>query len=717
LTSAEDEEKRFPGEFQAGDVVGGTYIVTDYIGHGAMGHVYQAKHGVLSSVYALKTVSKDKVTDLAWKRFQAEAQAIAIMNHPNIVSIYNLGLHEQVLPYYVMDVLKGVDLAHKLYEDGPMTPSAAAKLFQEICAGIAYAHSKGIIHRDIKPGNIFLLDEPDATGATVKIVDFGIAKITEARNQDLQSLTGVGDVVGTPYYMSPEQCKAMTVDGRSDIYSLGCVLYQVLTGSLPFRGRNPTETMLLHESMTPPTLSKGSGGKEFDKTIEYIVATCLAKDPDERYQKVEQLADDLKGMIEENAAATTKHLTALSAPTSSEPQPTVSQNAKVQDPSYNSAPTLYVTGAKVGRLQGRGIAKAAASALLVTVGAVVAVQSLVNKRVAQLNSSIARKDNQNTAVKQMSGQGAATGVQTGLQITGKTALTPTAPDKDADLPGHQIVSASLMIDKPYSSLIVENNISYRVFNFPSDTVIGLISSSSGGAMVRAVGQLRCPVDEHITFTPGEIAERYPKCLKRFSPGDIYCVKFNKSYCDDSMVAAVAGIPEVAMLDFELCWGMTPKCIDALNRFQKLKAFNSPYSVLDGDFLAKCNCWDKLEVFSTADLKKPLAMLKRLKSSAQLKRCIVKNSQLSEDAFRAISSLSQIEYLDLDGTYVTSKNLATLTSMNNLRELNIRNTTLDAGSADLLKQFKSLKMLYIQSEQLKAGNAEKLKVVLPGVKIL
>jgi tRNA A-37 threonylcarbamoyl transferase component Bud32 len=281
------------GEFAAGDIVGGDYQVIAFIGAGGMGNVYRVRHTIMHTEYALKTLSANKVTEVAWRRFQNEAQAIARMNHPNVVAIYNLGFHEGRLPYYVMNLLQGTTLSDVLKQKGRLEQSEALRMFIEICAGLGYAHKKGIVHRDIKPPNIVLLDEADPVGPRVKIVDFGIAKLSQTKDLANQQLTNVGEVCGSPLYMSPEQCDAGNIDARSDIYSLGCTLFEALTGSPPFKGRNAMETMLLHSSGTPPTLKDASGGKEFPRLLEMVVAKMLARSPVDRYQNMEQLARDL----------------------------------------------------------------------------------------------------------------------------------------------------------------------------------------------------------------------------------------------------------------------------------------------------------------------------------------------------------------------------------------------------------------------------------------
>ncbi len=182
-------------ELRAGDMVG-DYEVLSLIGTGGMGYVYEARHRVLNKVYALKTIRADCMNETSWRRMQVEAQAIARMNHPNIVGIHNFGMHDG-RPFYVMDLLKGTSLAEKL-QKGPLPLEQALQIFIEVCCGLTYAHKKGIIHRDIKPGNIILLKSEDASGAKVKIVDFGIAKLAGASDPNNQNLTSAGEIFGSP---------------------------------------------------------------------------------------------------------------------------------------------------------------------------------------------------------------------------------------------------------------------------------------------------------------------------------------------------------------------------------------------------------------------------------------------------------------------------------------------------------------------------------------
>jgi serine/threonine protein kinase len=310
-------------EFKPGDVIGGAYEIIDLLGQGGMGNIYRARHNIMLEEYALKTLRAENLTDVSWKRFQKEAQAIGRMNHQNIVAIYNFGLHEGTVPYYVMAQLQGKTLHELVIERGPMPVAEALPIFVEVCNGMGYAHKKGVIHRDVKPPNIVVLNNAQV-GSKVKIVDFGIVKLSDDAGSN-QQLTNIGEVCGSPYYMSPEQCEAGTIDARSDVYSLGCTLYEVLTGAPPFRGRNVVDTMLKHQSATPATLQVASGGKSFPPLLEQVVARMLAKSPAQRYQTMEEAAQDLQSIIDDRAGQPAPAPTTASGQVRALPPPEAAQ--------------------------------------------------------------------------------------------------------------------------------------------------------------------------------------------------------------------------------------------------------------------------------------------------------------------------------------------------------------------------------------------------------
>lgn len=261
-----------------------------------MGEVYRARDTRLGRDVAIKVVSSAVAADAdRVRRFELEARATAALNHPNIMAIYDLGTHEGA-PYVVSELLEGESLRHRL-SAGPLPASRAVALGIQIAQGLAAAHEKGIVHRDIKPDNIFLTSD-----GQVKILDFGLAKLLQPERgaalggdpDKTPALTQTGVVVGTVAYLSPEQARGFPVDPRSDIFACGVVLYEMLAGRSPFAKETPVDTIsaLLHAD--PPALATATAS--LGPSLERIVRHCLEKRPEDRFQSARDLAFDLSAL-------------------------------------------------------------------------------------------------------------------------------------------------------------------------------------------------------------------------------------------------------------------------------------------------------------------------------------------------------------------------------------------------------------------------------------
>jgi len=290
------------GIFAPGNILVGKYKVISVLGRGGMGCVYRVQQLFLNKELALKTVDKGRVSDVLMRRFQLEAKAAASLIHPNLVQVHDFGLLDDEQPYMVMDLVDGVTLAEQLKIGGPMSLQQIGPLFAQICFGLAYAHNQGVVHRDIKPSNIMLVNGlPLGAEGSVKVVDFGIAKLINTDRGEIQALTRTGEIFGSPLYMSPEQCAGGEVDRRADIYALGCVLFEALTGTPPHVGANSLTTMMAHQSQPAPTLKEASLGKEFHAALEQIVEKMLRKLPAERYQDLSLVAYDVDAACRDGA--------------------------------------------------------------------------------------------------------------------------------------------------------------------------------------------------------------------------------------------------------------------------------------------------------------------------------------------------------------------------------------------------------------------------------
>ncbi|HEY9685133.1 MAG TPA: protein kinase [Oculatellaceae cyanobacterium] len=273
----------------AGQLISEKYRVVEFIGHGAAGFVYKVEQVFLLRKFALKLFD-GRNTGNAIIRFQKEAQMSGQLNHPNLVRATDFGVINGDQPFLVMDLVDGPALDLLLKTRGVLSVSDVSSIMRPVCLALEYAHEKGLVHRDIKPGNIMLDGHSEASLGTPKVVDFGIAKLLQDTGLNL---TRTGEVFGTPLYMSPEQCAGHSVDARSDIYSLGCVLYELLTGAPPFRGAGVVETVSMHMYSKPLSLREASLGRPIPDAYEYIVQKMLSKDPADRYQNCGQLFQDL----------------------------------------------------------------------------------------------------------------------------------------------------------------------------------------------------------------------------------------------------------------------------------------------------------------------------------------------------------------------------------------------------------------------------------------
>ncbi len=284
--------------FEIGDVLDEKYKVVSLLGKGGMGAVYRVTQLLLNVDLALKTLNTQKQNDTsAIRRFQTEARAAFSLKHPNLVNVHDFGALRNSYPFLVMELIEGVTLQQFIQKNGTFSPSDVQSIFVRLCFALSYAHQSGVVHRDIKPGNIMIkTGVPLADEGCVKILDFGLAKVMNTLNIDIESLTKTGDVIGSPLYMSPEQCSGAPLDHRSDIYSLGCVLFEALTGTPPLVGTNSLRTMMLHQTARVPTLREAALGREFPPNLELIVAKMLAKSPSDRYTDLGVVAMELSAV-------------------------------------------------------------------------------------------------------------------------------------------------------------------------------------------------------------------------------------------------------------------------------------------------------------------------------------------------------------------------------------------------------------------------------------
>jgi len=268
-----------------GRSIDGRYRIDSLIGAGGMGTVYSATRLLIGDEVAIKVLHQDHGDAHSSERFRREAQAAARLKHPNAVSIYDFGISTDGLQYLVMEFVEGMSLRERL-NDGPVDLATATEVISQVCAALDEAHRRQIIHRDIKPDNIIL--HSSAAGLRVKVLDFGIAKL---RDETAGHLTQTGSVMGTPHYMSPEQCLGEELDPRADIYSVGIVLYEMLCGRVPFNSPVSTAVVLQHVSQAPPLLR--SINPAIPEAVEEVALHAIQKNRDDRPSSAGALAQEL----------------------------------------------------------------------------------------------------------------------------------------------------------------------------------------------------------------------------------------------------------------------------------------------------------------------------------------------------------------------------------------------------------------------------------------
>ena len=621
-------------KLKPGDIVGDNYVIIELLGVGGMGYVYKVRHLILEKIYAMKTISGEQVSEMAWRRLQVEAQAIARINHPNIVGIHNLGLHQSLqqgagqsiqqskTPYYVMDYLEGRNLAEVLKQKRYLPLEQSLPLFIEICSGLGYAHKKGIVHRDIKPGNIVILDEPDFTGAQVKIVDFGIAKLAGTIDPDNQKLTTVGEVFGSPLYMSPEQCEGNRIDSRSDIYSLGCTFFEILSGEVPFHGENPVATMIMHTKDKPPTLYEACG-LDFPDSLEHLIATMLAKAPMNRYPNLERVSADLQNILEGKDVS--------AAPFNAHGMPNLlldgddERQSKVAKEAVAIKVIQSITPTKIAVLAG------------LLLGALVTITFyFFNQRAIDKTTAVATK-----------------------------AL---------------VVTREVIPAEKYSRLLSKGQ---KQFNFPEDHSIGTISSSSHSKKeIQAQGTVNFNRNDRLHFTANEYAILHPECFDSFRVDDLYSLTTPKS-------SLVTDIDETKKSDLDVntalvyigkLTGLRQLTLDVsntsdsgiqnLNQLTNLECLALNLTKVTGAGIGKLKRLKNLTSLSFSHNNDCKDMLKALAGSTKIETLYLEGHSFDDEITQLIASCPNLRHLDLEGSMATDKTIEILGKMPKLTYIGV-----------------------------------------------
>jgi serine/threonine-protein kinase len=292
--AADDRLLGADSEAPYSDLIGRTidkkYLIQSVLGEGGMAVVYRAHHVQMERTVVIKVMQGWLLSNRnSVERFERECKLTAKLNHPNIVSVYDVGLINGKEPYLVMEYIKGESLADKIHNSGALPYATTANIIIQICRGLQEAHTSGIIHRDLKPDNVLLQHKSDRPD-WVKIVDFGISNFVHGSKK----LTKTGRMVGTPEYIAPEQLKDRPIDMRTDLYGIGIMMFEMLTGRVPFDGESAESILMKHLLEDAPTMAEVRPELAENNLFQPIVDKLLKKNPDDRYQTATELRLDVE---------------------------------------------------------------------------------------------------------------------------------------------------------------------------------------------------------------------------------------------------------------------------------------------------------------------------------------------------------------------------------------------------------------------------------------
>jgi len=613
-----------------GTMIGGNYRVISQIGQGGMSVVYLVEQTALGKQFALKVLAPELVNEHNWQRFKAEAKTMASLQHPSFVNVYDLGIHAGTMPFYSMEFISGRSLEEILAEEGPLQLEAVLNIFLEALNGLAYAHRNGIIHRDIKPANIML---STANGVTaVKILDFGISKLISSDAVNQQSMTMAGDIFGSPFYMSPEQCSGEATDARTDIYSIGCSLFEALTACIPFSGSNSLEIMLKHQEDTPPLLNDVAPDQAFPLTLEAVVATCLAKLPRDRYQSAKELVLDLEKIKsgQELQASSPAFRTWNSLLDNYE------NDDSDKDQQGSSKPTKVIV--------------LSTAALMLLAVAYAAIHFYSGSK---------------------------------IDTTATAPATTTASDSYELAPA---TTADNNKTKPtYYSKLTDGGKTIQ-FDFPSDHSIGAIGSIEKlYKNEKAQSIVTFPADTELFFSPDHYAFVHPEVFDSFRPTDITSLKtpteqstplylkqvlphiakltglkiltFFGTKLNDEGLAQINKLPNLERLNIDAT-EVTPAAVSKLARLPKLRAlhYGSCPNAGHSAILEALEGSTSLETLAIDSLETPLseADAKLISTCKNLKILGLQASVSSDKVLEILSTLPNLESIDLQFCVVSKE---------------------------------------------------------------
>lgn len=678
-----------PVVLEPGLIVLEKFKIIDLLGQGGMGSVYRVEHLLMERQFALKCLNKFQSADGNWRRFQNEAKACHLLDHANLLKVYEFGLLPGGQPFFLMELVEGVTLADEIKRLGQLPVERAVKIFIQVAFAISYAHESHVIHRDIKPSNIMVSRKSDDT-ETVKVVDFGIAKLTGVDEFNQQTLTKTGEIFGSPLYMSPEQCTGIAVDHRSDLYSLGCVFYETLTGAPPFIGESALSTMMQHQGEKPLSLKEASLGTHYPYILEEIVGKLLEKDPSNRYQTANALAKDL---IQLERRLNEESQNSLPAFDQTQSLKRIELNRPERD-LVLTVPTLclllasfavvFALGAYTSYLmfiapykQNIGAKEASdfdSKASKPETDALVLDDPTMDRVSKEQNHSIVAEKVSETDSKKTTAA-----IRDEKAISQLRKICPPDPKYDA----------KVKMSKRWSIM----NGSKREYSFPSQESLGLLLTA-GGEKVEAVGERAVPRDEPVGIVASEFLIKNPLLLKKFAPDELTLLDLNASKLHAP--AFFAQIGDICQLKFLNLYDANFRASDypVLSKLKELRYLNLAWTEVDckqllkyispehiqsldvsgandvGDLLRDIHKFPRLQQLIMFRCHLHNNDIARLKDTKLRSLCLMWNSSLDDRAVESLSEIKTLIRLNLSCCRVSPQSWRSLIKLPHLQKVKL-----------------------------------------------
>lgn len=669
-----------------GTIVDNKYKVLEPLGKGGMGEVYKVEHITLNKPMALKLLPSDNFSDEMWRRFKKEVHAASTLDHANLVKVYDFGLLPDKTPFYTMELVKGVSLSQMIREHGPLNTQQCLSIFIPVCFALQYVHEHQFVHRDIKPGNIMINEEANGRILDIKVLDFGIAKKVGHGNTETNSLTKPGEIVGSPFYMSPEQAEGRPVDARSDIYSLGCSIYHALTGSPPYRAKNAVSLAMMHTNSSIPSLVENN--PSIPEDLDYVVSITLGKEPEDRYQSMKDLVRDLIAVKAGNRPPSLKDGFPKKKSTTTQNKGKISQQAFQNLENFEDSNTelrdLDETGDTL--LSRKNIFIAGLAAALLLVGSFTAFFVFAPPQTGRTDDPNGQTNHSFSHI---------TGRDDRETLEHKLLYGTELKDQEGpDLTSQQQAEKIAGLTTPFSHTgTIGDGTRVRQFDFPKDNSYGTIYSSDRSQSVDCKGLVTLPIDGQFVFKPSRLFIKTPALFTRFKPDELEEIDFSESQAvGDSQLLCCRNMRKIKRLNLNAT-DVSAASLPALNNMPELTELRACDTKLKGADLAKLKRLLNLETLEARQLDDVSSLVKALRSSHNIRVLKLSETLLQDNDLIYIGQMRSLLDLSIgNNPSITTRGLNYLTNLQNLSSLSIYGIKLQPSCIEALSRLKNLHAL-------------------------